>query len=95
MDHDAVLANGAHVNLHATVKGWAPLEPCRDTEAADVLYSARRAIDGVEAESPLEDALYAFKLGEKASYVKPFGAGHINDTYAVYMAARAGTSCAM
>ena len=28
--------------------------------------------------------------GEKASYVKPFGAGHINDTYAVYVGVGAG-----
>ncbi len=90
VDHDAVLANGAHANLHATVKGWARLEECRHTEAAEVVAPERRAIPGVEAESPLEEALYAFKLGEKASYVKPFGAGHINDTYAVYVGEGAG-----
>ena len=39
----------------------------------------------------LEDALFAFKLGEVASYVKPFGSGHINDTYAVYLGDGAGT----
>ena len=90
VDHDAVLADGAHANLHATVKGWARLEECRHTEAAEVVAPERRAIPGVEAESPLEEALYAFKLGEKASYVKPFGAGHINDTYAVYVGEGAG-----
>lgn len=65
------------------------MEPCARTEAATVLYSTRRHIDGVEDHN-LEDALFAFKLGETASYVKPFGAGHINDTYAVYMAAQGG-----
>ena len=62
VDHDAVLANGAHANLHATVKGWARLEECRHTEAAEVVAPERRAIPGVEAESPLEEALYAFKM---------------------------------
>ena len=41
-----------------------PARPC---------YSTRRSIiDGVEDRN-LEDALFAFKLGEVASYVKPFG----------------------
>ena len=86
VDHDNVLEDGVHVNLHATIKAWCHMEPCARTEAATVLYSTRRHIDGVEDHN-LEDALFAFKLGETASYVKPFGAGHINDTYAVYMAA--------
>ena len=89
VDHDNVLEDGVHVNLHATIKAWCHMEPCARTEAATVLYSTRRHIDGVEDHN-LEDALFAFKLGETASYVKPFGAGHINDTYAVYMAAQGG-----
>ena len=67
-----------HVNLNATVKAWCHLEPCRRTEANELIYATRRAIDGVE-DPNLEDALFAFKLGEKASFVKPFGSGHIND----------------
>ncbi len=89
VDHDNVLEDGVHVNLHATIKAWCHMEPCARTEAATVLYSTRRHIDGVEDHN-LEDALFAFKLGETASYVKPFGAGHINDTYAVYVGEGAG-----
>ena len=29
--------------------------------------------------------MYAFGFGQQCSYVKPFGEGHINETYAVYM----------
>ena len=54
-----------------------------------MLYSTRRHIDGVEDHNR-RTRCSAFKLGETASYVKPFGAGHINDTYAVYMAAQGG-----
>ena len=39
----------------------------------------------------LEDALYAFGFGPQCSYVKPFGEGHINETYAVYMPMEDGT----
>ena len=38
----------------------------------------------------LEDALYAFGFGLQCSYVKPFGEGHINETYAVYMPTEEG-----
>lgn len=86
VDHDAVLADGVHVNLRTVVKAWCQLESCRRTEAGEVAYPVRRHIDGVEDRS-LEDALFAFKLGEQAGYVKPFGQGHINETYAVYMGA--------
>ncbi len=84
VDHDNRLADGVHVNLHSVVKAWCKLAACRRTEAGEIVYSTRRRIDGVE-DRDLEDALFAFKLGEEASYVKPFGSGHINDTYAVYM----------
>ena len=84
VDHDNVLEDGVHVNLNATIKAWCRLEQCRRTEASELIYATRRTIDGVE-DPNLEDALFAFKLGEKASFVKPFGAGHINDTYAVYL----------
>ena len=84
VDHDNILEDGVHVNLNATVKAWCRLETCRRTEANELIYATRRAIEGV-GDANLEDALFAFKLGEKASFVKPFGAGHINDTYAVYL----------
>ncbi len=89
VDHDNRLGDGVHVNLHATVKAWCDLAPCARTEAGEVVYSTRRRIEGVE-DHDLEDALFAFKLGETASYVKPFGSGHINDTYAVYMSVPGG-----
>ncbi|MEF9969710.1 MAG: phosphotransferase [Ruthenibacterium sp.] len=84
VDHDNILEDGVHVNLNATIKAWCHLTSCTRTEAGEIVYSTRRHIDGVD-NNHLEDALFAFKLGETASYVKPFGSGHINDTYAVYM----------
>ncbi len=84
VDHDALLGRAVHVNLQTVVKAWARLDDVRRTEAADVVYAERRRIDGVNDRN-LEDALFEFKLGETASYVKPFGSGHINDTYAVYI----------
>ena len=89
VDHDNQLEDAVHVNLHATIKAWCHMVACARTEAGEVVYSARRRIEGVR-DHDLEDALFAFKLGETASYVKPFGSGHINDTYAVYMAAPGG-----
>ena len=89
VDHDNRLEDGVHVNLHATIKAWCNMPTCARTEAGEVVYSTRRRIEGV-ADHDLEDALFAFKLGETASYVKPFGAGHINDTYAVYMSVPGG-----
>ncbi len=84
VDHDNVLEAGVHVNLNSTIKAWCHLDSCRRTEVCEVVYSTRRKIDGVD-DVNLEDALFAFKLGEVAAYVKPFGSGHINDTYAVYV----------
>ncbi len=89
VDHDNILEEGVHVNLHSTIRGWCHLEACARTEAGEVVYSTRRPIEGVNDRN-LEDALYAFKIGSTASYVKPFGSGHINDTYAVYIATPAG-----
>ena len=89
VDHHCTLAEGVHVNLHTTLKAWCMLPEGRRTEAADMLEPERRAIDGVNNENLL-DALHAFKLAEMAAYVKPFGAGHINDTYAVYVQENGG-----
>lgn len=89
VDHDNVLGDGVHVNLNTTVKAWCKLAQCAWTEAGEVVYSTRRQIDGV-TNRDLEDALFAFRLGEAASYVKPFGSGHINETYAVYVGDGAG-----
>ena len=90
VDHDNRLEDGVHINLHSTIKAWCHMETCSRTEAGETVYSTRRSILGVEDRN-LEDALFAFKLGEVASYVKPFGSGHINDTYAVYLGDGAGT----
>ena len=49
-----------------------------------MIFSTRRKIEGADSRS-LEDAVYAFGFGPSCSYVKPFGEGHINETYAVYM----------
>lgn len=84
VDHDTVVREGAHIGLGSVVKANCQVEACRKVEAGEVIFSQRRKIDGVESRM-LEDALYAFGLGNQCSYVRPFGEGHINETYGVYM----------
>ena len=89
VDHDSDVGDGAHVGLGSVVKANCHIAPLRKVEAGEVIFSTRRPIEGVDSRQ-LEDALYAFGFGNDCSYVKPFGAGHINETYAVYMAGEAG-----
>ena len=84
VDHDTRLEDGVHICLGAVIKANCCIKPLQKIEAGTVIYSTRRKIDGVDS-LMLEDALYAFGFGNTCSYVKPFGAGHINETYAVYM----------
>lgn len=84
VDHDSHIAKGAHIGLGSVVKANCQIEEGRKVEAGEVVFSTRRKIDGVNSRD-LEDALYAFGFGQQCSYVKPFGEGHINETYAVYM----------
>ena len=84
IDHDNRLQDGVHICLGAIIKANCYIKPLQKIEAGKVIFSTRRKIDGVD-NLMLEDALYAFGFGNHCSYVKPFGAGHINETYAVYM----------
>lgn len=84
VDHDSYVARGAHIGLGSVVKANCRIDEKRKVEAGEVVFSTRRKIDGVTSRD-LEDALYAFGFGPQCSYVKPFGEGHINETYAVYM----------
>ena len=84
VDHDSIVCAGAHVGLGSVVKANCTIESGRKVEAGEVNLSTRRKIEGVDSRS-LEDAVYAFGFGPQCSYVKPFGEGHINETYAVYM----------
>ena len=84
VDHDSFIGRGAHIGLGSVVKSNCKIAPKQKVEAGEVIFSTRRKIDGV-ADRNLEDAIYAFGFGPRCSYVKPFGAGHINETYAVYM----------
>lgn len=84
VDHNSVVCAGAHVGLGSVVKANCTIESGRKVEAGEVIFSTRRKIEGVDSRS-LEDAVYAFGFGPLCSYVKPFGEGHINETYAVYM----------
>ena len=84
VDHDSVVCAGAHVGLGSIVKANCTIESGRKVEAGEVIFSTRRKIEGADSRS-LEDAVYAFGFGPSCSYVKPFGEGHINETYAVYM----------
>lgn len=84
VDHDSVIGAGAHVGLGSVVKSNCILESESRVEAGEVIFSTRRKIEGADSRS-LEDAVYAFGFGPRCSYVKPFGEGHINETYAVYM----------
>lgn len=84
VDHDSVVGAGAHVCLGSVVKANCNIESGRKIEAGEVVFSTRRKIEGADSRC-LEDAVYAFGFGPQCSYVKPFGEGHINETYAVYM----------
>ena len=84
VDHDSFIGRGAHIGLGSVVKSNCKIAPKQKVEAGEVIFSTRRKIDGV-TDRNLEDAIYAFGFGPRCSYVKPFGAGHINETYAVYM----------
>lgn len=89
VDHDSYICRGAHIGLGSVVKANCTIEPRAKVEAGEVIFSTRRKIDGVDNRN-LEDAVYAFGFGNRCSYVKPFGAGHINSTYAVYMPGEKG-----
>lgn len=89
VDHNSVVGTGAHVGLGSVVKSDCTIEDGKKVEAGDVIFSTRRKIEGADSRS-LEDAVYAFGFGQSCSYVKPFGEGHINETYAVYMPDRNG-----
>lgn len=89
VDHDAYLSGGVHVGLGSVVKAYCTISSGTKIEAGEVLFSTHKKIDGVEDRN-LEDAIYAFGFGPKCSYVKPFGAGHINATYGVYMPGEEG-----
>lgn len=84
VDHDTIICAGAHVGLGSVVKAHCKIEEGKKVEAGEVVFSTRRKIEGADSRS-LEDAVYAFGFGPDCSYVKPFGEGHINETYAVYM----------
>lgn len=84
VDHDSIIGIGAHVGLGSVVKANCKIEEGKKVEAGEVIFSTRRKIEGADSRS-LEEAIYAFGFGEECSYVKPFGEGHINETYAVYM----------
>lgn len=93
VDHDSHIGCGAHIGLGSVVKANCSIAPKVKVEAGEVIFSTRRKIDGVEDRN-LEDAIYAFGFGNRCSYVKPFGAGHINETYAVYMPGEGGDELA-
>ncbi len=84
IDHDCILHDGVHVNLHTTMRAMCTMQKLERTEAGETVFSTRKPIEGVDSIN-LEDALFAFKIGAVAKYIKPFGSGHINDTYAVYV----------
>ncbi len=84
VDHDNRLEDGVHIGLGTVIKANCCIKPLQKIEAGTVIFSTRRKIDGVD-NLMLEDALYAFGFGNTCSFVKPFGEGHINETYAVYM----------
>lgn len=93
IDHDSYICRGAHIGLGSVVKANCHIEAREKVEAGEVIFSTRRKIDGVDNRN-LEDAVYAFGFGNRCSYVKPFGAGHINETYAVYMPGEKGEELA-
>ena len=90
LDHDVRLEKGAHIGLGALVESRCVVPACHKLDAGTVMKSPRPQIDGVSDEH-LANALYAFfDYNEKVAFVKPFGAGHINETYAVYQGPEGG-----
>lgn len=89
VDHDSCVGCGAHIGLGSVVKANCVISSRKKVEEGEVIFSTRRKIDGVTSRN-LEDALYTFGFGLQCSYVKPFGEGHINETYAVYMPTEEG-----
>ncbi len=83
VDHDNTIGEGAHIGLGAIIKAGCKITPCQKIEAGTVVMSPRQKIDGVDSQN-LEDAIYAFPFHEQCVFAKPFGSGHINDTYALY-----------
>ena len=90
VDHDSVVCAGAHIGLNSVVKAHCTIASAAKVEACQVVFSTRRKIEGADNRN-LEDAIYAFGFGPQCSFVKPFGGGHINETYAVYMPGPNGT----
>lgn len=90
VDHNSCVEAGAHVGLGSIIKANCTVPSGKKVEAGEVVFAARRKIDGADTRA-LQDALYAFGFGPQCSYVKPFGEGHINETYAVYMPTEKGT----
>nr|WP_317282133.1 phosphotransferase [uncultured Sellimonas sp.] len=84
VDHDSYVKCGAHIGLGSVVKANCTIEQRMKVGEGQVIFSTRRKIDGVDDQN-LEDAIYAFGFGPKCSYVKTYGEGHINATYALYM----------
>lgn len=89
VDHNATIGAGAHVGLGSIVKANGTVASGRKIEEGQVVSATRRKIEGADSKA-LEDALYAFGFGNLCSYVKAFGQGHINETYAVYMPSENG-----
>lgn len=89
VDHNSHIGQGVHIGLGGVVKANCQIAPCRKVEAGEVVFANHRKIPGVDSR-PLEDALYAFGFGAGCSYVRTFGSGHINETYAVYMPSKTG-----
>lgn len=89
VDHDSHVGEGAHIGLGSVVKANCSVEARSKLEAGEVLFAQRRTIAGATTR-PLVDALYAFGFGNQCSHVRPFGSGHINETYAVYMPSETG-----
>ena len=84
VDHDSTICAGAYIGLNSVVKAHCTIASAQKVEAGEVVFSTRRKIEGADSRD-LEDAIYAFGFGPLCSFVKPFGGGHINETYAVYM----------
>ena len=80
-----VVCAGAHIGLGSVVKANCTIESGTKSGSRRSDFFHREGKSKVQTAEVLEDAVYAFGFGNQCSYVKPFGEGHINETYAVYM----------
>ena len=83
------MESGAHIGLCSVVKANCTIDKKRKVEAEKLYFLQRRKIDGVDT-LIWKMHFMLLDLDHSVVMLKPFGEGHINETYAVYMPGEEG-----